>query len=122
MFWVMLYMLLFGSSATPELAVVIPDKSDLYKIIKDPQKLAQVLAIQEKAKTTERLLTKRIENRYANLAELSLHYKRNEEQFRTVFDDLDSARLEAQSILLDERFRLREQLSRKEWEKVYVGR
>ncbi len=120
MFWAMMYLLFFGGSAAPEL--LIPDETRFHNAIKDQQRLMKVLAIREEAKTTEQILAKMLENRYTDLANLSSQYKADINQFRVIADELDSARLDAQSILLDKRFHLREQMSRKEWKRVYGSR
>ena len=90
--------------------------------IKDHQRLERVLAIREEAKTTEQVLSEMFKNRYGDLAKLSPQYEADINQFRVIFDELDLARVEAQSVYLDKRFQLKEQMTSNEWKKVYSSR
>jgi hypothetical protein len=62
------------------------------------------------------------ENRYADLAELSLRHDADMEQFRDVIAGLEETRLDVQGAWLDSRFRLKKHLTRTEWESIYGGR
>ena len=117
MFWVMMYMLFFSGSAAPEL--LIPEEIALQKAIKDHQRLENVLAIREEVKNTEQNLAEFFKNQYNDLAKLSPQYEADINQFRIVFEKLDAARVEAQSVWLDKRFQLKEKMTHKEWKRVY---
>jgi len=120
MFWVMMYMLFFSGSAAPEL--LIPDEEVLRKAIKDEQRLENVLAIREEVINTEQDLAELFKSKYGDLAKLSPQYEADSNQFRIVFEELDTARVEAQSLWLDKRFHLKEQMTLKEWQRVYGSR
>lgn len=117
----MMYLLLFGGSAAPELSL-IPKEMALRKALNDPQRLEQVLKIRDEMKATEQVLLDAIESRYASLLLLSPQHDADADQFRLVLADLEQARLDAQAALLGKRFRLKEQMTAKEWKKVYGSR
>ena len=121
MFWAMMYLLFFSGSAAPELTL-LPDETTFRNAIADPQRLEQVLAIREEEKATEQLLTDMLNNRYAELTRLSPLYDADSESFAALFAELDSTRVEAQATLLDQRFRLKEQMTEKEWNKIFRNR
>ena len=120
MFWVMMYMLFFSGSSVQEL--LIPSEAVLQKAIKDQQRLESILAIREEVKNTEKSLAELFNNRYDDLAKLSVQYEAGSNQFRNVFEELDNARVEAQSLWLDKRFELKEQITHKEWRRIYGSR
>ena len=117
----MMYLLLFGGSLNPELSV-IPDEEIFRKAIETPQRLEQALEIHKAAKFVEQEFSAATENRYAELAEIAPQYEADIEQFRAIFAELDQTRLESQKALMDFRFRLKEQMTREEWKKVYGKR
>ncbi len=121
MVWVMMFLLLFGGSAVPEFSL-IPKEMALRKALNDPQRLEQVLKIRDEMKATEQVLLDAIESRYASLVLLSPQHDADADQFRVIFVDLEQARLNAQAVMLDNRFRLKEQMTAKEWKKVYGSR
>ena len=121
MFWAMMYLLLFGGSLNPELSV-IPGEEIFSKAIKAPQRLEQILEIRKEVKLVEQELSTATKNRYEELAQLAPEHDADIEQFRAIFAKLDQTRFESQKILLDSRFRLKEMMTRKEWEKVYGKR
>jgi hypothetical protein len=118
MFWVMMYLLLFGGSLNPELSV-IPDEETFRKAIKAPQQLEQILEIRQEAKIAELELSTETENRYEELAQLTPQHGVDIEQFRAIFAELDQKRLDSQKALLDSRFRLKEKMTHEEWKKAY---
>lgn len=113
-------MLFFSSSAAPEL--LIPNEAIFQNAIKDHQRLERILAIREEVKTAEQVLSEMFNNRYGELAKLSPQYEADINQFRVIFDELDLVRFETQSIYLDKRFQLKEQMTPEEWKKVYGSR
>ena len=120
MFWVMMYMLFFSSSAAPEL--YIPNETMFQDAIKNHQRLEKVLAIREEAKTKEQVLSEMFKNRYGDLAKLSPQYEADINQFRVIFNELDLARVEAQSVWLDKRYQMKEQMTREEWKIAFGSR
>ena len=114
----MMYLLLFGGSLNPELSV-IPDEEIFSKAIKAPQRLEQILEIRKEVKLVEQELSTATKNRYEELAQLTPQHGIDIEQFRAIFAELDQTRLDSQKILLDSRFRLKEEMTRDEWKKVY---
>ena len=120
MFWVMMYMLFFSGSTVPEL--LIPNEAVLKKAIKDQQRLENILAISGEVKNKENNLAELFKNRYDYLAKLSVQYEAGSNKFRNVFEELDNARVEAQSLWLDKRFQLKEQMTREEWKRAYGSR
>jgi hypothetical protein len=120
MFWAMMYLLFFSGSA-PELTL-LPDETAFRNGIADPQRLEQVLEIHREVKATEQLLTEMQNNRYTELTRLSPLYDADSKSFAALFAELDLARVKAQETLLDQRFRLKEQITEKEWRTVYRNR
>lgn len=116
----MMYMLFFSGSSVPE--ILIPDEVAFQKAIQDNQRLENVLAIHEEVKNEEQSLADLFKNRYDELTKLSPQYEADINEFREVFSELDSARVEAQSFWLDKRFQLKEQMTSKEWEKAFNSR
>jgi hypothetical protein len=121
MFWVMMYMLLFGGSAATELSF-IPGEKEISRAVDDPQRQGQIAEILEEMKSVERVLFAAYENRYADLAELSLRHDADMEQFRDVIAGMEETRLDVQGAWLDSRFSLKKHLTRTEWEGIYGGR
>ena len=120
MFWIMIYLLLFGGSSTPELTV--PDEMFFLEAVKDKERLAKVVEIREELVSLESELAYLIKTRDKELAELSEQYEMDSNQLRTHFDNLEFARIESQSKFLDQRFMLKNHMNRSEWEKVYGRR
>ena len=118
MFWAMMYLLLFGGSADNQLAF-FPGEKKISRAIDDPRRREQIVEILGEVKSAEQVLFDAYENRYADLAELSLHHDADREQFREVLAGLEKTRLDVQGAWLDSRFRLKKHLTRAEWESIY---
>ena len=84
--------------------------------------LQNVLAIREEVINTEQDLAELFKSKYGDLAKLSPQYEADSNQFRIVFEELGTARVEAQSLWLDKRFHLKKQMTLKEWQRVYGSR
>jgi hypothetical protein len=114
----MMYILLFGGSADTQLSFV-PGESEVRRVIEDPQRRQEIIAILDTMKSSERVLLDAYEGRYADLAELSLRHDAGMEQFRVIAADLEQTRQGVQKEWLDSRFSLKQRLTRSEWENIY---
>ena len=121
MFWAMMYLLFFSGSTAPEISL-IPSEITFSNAIADPQRLELVLTIREEGKTTEQMLADILNNSFTELVRLSPQYEADSESFTALFAELDAGRAEAQAALLDQRFRLKEHMTEKEWNKVFRNR
>ena len=121
MFWVMMYMLLFGNAANPGGALV-PDAKTLRKAIDDPAREVQVLQVRTEAERIDEERRRAIEHAFTELAALNRRHDATNEEFEAVFAELDASRRSAQAGLLDARFALREHMTPKEWTTVYGKR
>ena len=83
------------------------------------QRLEQILEVRKEVKIAEQELSTETEHRYEELAQLVPDQDAEIEDFRKIFAELDQTRLESQKYLLDSRFRLKETMTRDEWEEVY---
>jgi len=106
MFWAMMYILFFSNSAAPEL--LVPNETKFQNAIKDQQRLERILAIHNEVKSTEQALSEMFENQYENLAHLSPQHEIGINQFQNIFEELNSAREEAQALWLVKRFQMKE--------------
>ena len=118
MFWAMMYMLLFANAANPAGALV-PEAKALRKAIGDPDRQAQALVVRAEADRFEAERQQALEDALAELAVLNPRHDAALEEFESVFSELEAARRSAQAGLLDARFALREQMTKKEWKTVY---
>ena len=121
MFWVMMYMLLFGNAANPG-AALVPDAKTLRKAIEDPVREAQVLEVRTEADRIDAERRRAIEHAYTELGALNRRHDATTGDFEAVFAELDASRRSAQAGLLDARFALREHMTPKEWAAVYGKR
>lgn len=118
MFWVMMYMILFNGSVTPELYFV-PEKGAILETVSDERRLPVILAIREEMASQEEALISSMKQRYSRLAAISRDHAAGSESFDAVFESLDRERTAIQNALIQNRFRMREQMTREEWKKVF---
>jgi septal ring factor EnvC (AmiA/AmiB activator) len=121
MFWAMMYLIFFSGPTTPGISFV-PDEALLHKAIAEQPRLEQVLAIRDEIKATEQRLTDLSKESYAELATLSQQHETETRSLSAVFVDLDRARTEIQATLINQRFRLKEHMTEKEWNTVFKNR
>ena len=118
MFWVMMYLLLFGGSGDP-IELRIPEAKAFRKAVDDPVRLELVLDLREQAEVFARERAGAQERAIQELSALNIRHEAEPEAIEAVLTRLDEARRGAREGLLDTRFALRDQLTRKEWEKIY---
>ena len=121
MFWAMMYLLFFSGSAAPGLSLV-PDEALLRKAVAEQPRLEQVLDMREEIKAEEQRLTELYKDSYAELVRLSQQHGTDNRSLAALLADLDGARTEIQAKLIDQRFRLKEHMTEKEWSMVFKNR
>ena len=121
MFWFMMYLLFFGASSTPGISFV-PEEALLRQAIAEQPRLEQVLAIRDELRAAEQQLTDLYRDSYAELVPLVQQHETDNSSLSALFADLDGARAEIQAKLIDQRFRLREHMTEKEWNIVFRNR
>jgi len=118
MFWVMMYMLLFGNAADPS-AAMLPDAKGLKRAVTDPVRREQVLAVHKKAERIEKDRRRAEQDVLKALAALNRRHDAAPEEFEALFATLDASRRTAQAGRLDARFAMKEHMKRKEWDAVF---
>jgi len=119
MFWILLFYILYQSSACkPETCLFAEDKA-FTKAIPDSVRLQQVLALRAEAVTLLEQQGKNARAAAESLRVITAQHDAGMEQFQEVLTNLDLERERIQGQLLDVRFRMKEHMTEKEWQKVY---
>lgn len=118
MFWIMMYMILFGGSFVPELTLV-PYEKAIIQTVEDKARLQTIMSLHDEMATQEEALISFMKEQYAELITLSRNHSVDYDRFRDIFERMDSERDTYQQSLIDKRFRLKELMSREEWEAVF---
>lgn len=118
MFWIMMYMILFGNSVIPELKLV-PDETAIVQTVEDKTRLQTILSIHAEMTTQEDALLSFVREQYAELITLSREHSVDYDAFETILGSMDRERNSYQQALIDKRFRLKAQMTREEWEAVF---
>jgi len=118
MFWIMMYMILFGGSLIPELTLV-PNETAIIQTVEDKARLQAIMAIHNEMETQETALTAFMKEQYDEVITLSKNHDVDFDRFRAVLERMDQGRNTFQQSLIDNRFRLKELLGREEWEVLY---
>lgn len=118
MFWMMMYFLLFGGGGGSD-GLHIPDAKVFSKAVKDPVRREVVLDLREQAERHEDQWNASRQQAFQDLAALNPRHDLTPEALEAVLTELNEARTAARQGRLDARFALRDQLTRKEWEKIY---
>lgn len=118
MFWIMMYMLLFNGSVMPELAFTPPERT-VIESVSDEQRLPAILSIHREMVSQEEELLAFMKQEYGKLVTTSGDPATKEDSFRAVFENMDRKRNAIQSALIQNRFRLKSQMSREEWKTVF---
>ena len=121
MFWAMMYLLFFSGSASPELSFV-PDEALLRQAIAEQARLEQVIIIRDEIKAAEQQLSGLYKDTYAELVPLSQQHETDSRSLSALFVQLEAARAEIQAGLINQRFRLKEHMTEKEWHTVFINR
>ena len=119
MFWILMYMILFGGSLGPELTLV-PEEKAIIQTVTDEARLQTIISIHDEMASTEDALISFMKEQYAGLITLSRDHAVNHDSFIAVFERMDRERNTFQQSLIDKRFRLKELMSREEWEAVFM--
>ena len=118
MFWIMMYMILFGGSLVPELTLV-PDEKAIIQTVEDKARLQTIMSIHDEMATQEDALISFVKEQYAELIILSRDHSVDYDRFRAIFEHMDRERNTYQQSLIDKRFRLKDLMTREEWEAVF---
>ena len=118
MFWIFMYMTLFGNSLVPELTLV-PQEKAIIQTIADEVRLQAIMAIRDEMATQEEALSAFMQEQYAELSTLSKDHDPDYDKFKSVLERIDQGRNTFQQSLIDKRFRLKELMGREEWQAVY---
>jgi len=121
MFWAMMYLLLFSGSAAHGVSFV-PDETLLRKAIVEQPHLEQVMDIRDEITAAEQRLTDLYKNSYSELVSLSQQHETDSITLAAHFDELAGERAEIQEELINLRFRLKKQMTEKEWNTVFKNR
>ena len=118
MFWIMMYMILFNGSVTHEL-YFIPEERAILETVSDEGRLPAILSIRGEMASQEEALLSSMKQNYRLLVAISKDHSADNEQFNAVFANMDQDRNKIQSTLLQNRFRMKEQMTREEWKAVF---
>jgi len=118
MFWIMMYMLLFGGSVLPELTLV-PEGNAIVETVSYEERVQAIMSIRDEMASQEEALVSFMKEQYAELIALSRDYTATNDDFRTVFEHMDRERNTIQSALIENRFRMKRQMTREEWKAVF---
>ena len=118
MFWIMMYMILFGGSQVPELTL-IPREKAITQTITDEARLQAIMTIRDEMVTQEEALISFMQEQYAELITLTRDHEADDNRFRVILERMDQGRNTIQQSLIDKRFRLKELMNREEWQAVY---
>jgi len=118
MFWIMMYMLLFGGSVLPELTLV-PEEKAIVETVSDKGRVQAIMSIRDEMAAQEEVLVSFMKEQYAELIDLSRDYTATNDSLRTVFEHMDRERNAIQSALIENRFRMKRQMTREEWKAVF---
>lgn len=121
MFWVMMYMLLFKGSEVPDLSFA-PDRKVIIEAVTDEQRLPAILTICEEMASEEEAMALQMKAHYRELIDLSRDHAASDEKFKEAFERMDRLHTSSQSALIEYRFRLKAQMTRKEWKAVFKNR
>jgi hypothetical protein len=111
-------MLLFGGSVLPEITLV-PSEKAIVETVSDEERVKMILSIRSEMETQEEVLVSLMKERYDELIVLSGDHAATSDSLRTVFEHMDRERSTIQSALIENRFRLKKQLSREEWKAIF---
>lgn len=118
MFWIMMYMILFGGAQVPELTL-IPQEKAVTLAITDETRLQAILAIRDEMTIQEASLISFMQEQYAELMALTRDHGTDDDRSKVILERMDQGRNTIQQSLIDKRFRLKELMNREEWQAVY---
>jgi hypothetical protein len=119
MFWMMMYLLLFGGGLSVDPSLFPPEDA-LRKAVADPQRQELVLAAQRDVERAREALRADAIREYDALRKLSRDRASAEADWDAVFGRMDRDWSQAESATLDALYQMRAAMTPEEWQAVFA--
>jgi hypothetical protein len=119
MFWMMMYLLLFGGGLSVDPSLFPPEDA-LREAVTDPQRLERVLAAQRDVERAREALRADATLGYDALRKLSSDRASAEADWNAVFERMDRDWSQAESVTLDSLYQMRAAMTPEEWQRVFA--